>query len=495
MDERYDGPIQTALGAGADPGFLRGKNADQVFEAAKEYEPPASMSEDAAEAFEAYVKDNPSECSRKAPELGSAHYDIQRGLFLGLRDAVRDGERIEWGGVLSLGRGVVERRLDAQRRAGPGVEAQEQGQLLPLFWLMEDGFKKNSIDYGLKDEAWSVLEGLVEIGAVYGEYEEYPGRDGALDISLNNLNGGSFHAVYQYASWRQKHCESRTLVPEAKRIFDEYLDGDGHTVSRHAVLGIFLPGFYYLDQEWARRVPNRIPSSERAKIAFWDGYVSGKQMYSYAFGDLWQWYDEFMNGHMLRSPDLARLRGATAGHVMLAYFYDLERADAIVERLFEKNDPEAVRLCVEQTGPILAGKRGDPNFDKARLAGLWRRPPLRGHNLDTWFISTPLDDETAIGLYRDHIVQYTGKINAAYNPVYKLAGYAADFPLEVAECLEALVPKHAGSAVPDAAYEILDSLSASKDPRVTDKRNKIGMMLKTPSPRGNIADPAKLAAR
>ena len=493
MDKRYDGPIHVALGA--DPGFFHSKNTDRVFETVKEYEPPVSpMSKDAAEAFEAYVADNPSECSKRAPSLCSAHPSIQRSLFVGLLNAVKDGERIEWEGVLSMGRGVVERWLEAQKRAGPGTEAQEYGQLLPLFWLMEDGFKKNSMDYGLRSEAWGVLDVLVEAGTVHGEYEEYPGRTGALDISLNNLNGGSFHAVYQYASWCQKHREGRALVKEARRVFDEYLNGDAHTVSRHAVLGIFLPGLYYLDQEWAKRLPKRTPSSERVKIAFWDGYVSGRQMYSYAFGDLWEWYDEFMNGRILQSPDLARTREATAGHVMLAYFYDLERADAIVERLFEENDPEAVRLCVQQTGPILAGKRDDPNFDKARLAGLWRRPALKGHNLDAWFINTPLDDGTAIRLYRDHIRQYTGKINTGYNPVYKLAEYAANFPLEVAECLEALVPNHAGNVVPDAAYEILESLSESKDPLVRDKRKKIDLMLKTPRPRANSADPAALAA-
>jgi len=64
----------------------------------------------------------------------------------------------------------------------------------------------------------------------------------------------------------------------------------------------------------------------------------------------------------------------------------------------------------------------------------------------------------------------------------------------VAECLEALVPKRAGSVAQHAAYKILESLSASKDPRVADKRSKIDLMLKAPGPRGNIADPAAPAA-
>ena len=76
MDERYGGPARAA--PGADPGFFHSENADRVFETVKEYEPPASLvSHDAAKAFEAYVADNPHECSRKAPELGSAHHRIR----------------------------------------------------------------------------------------------------------------------------------------------------------------------------------------------------------------------------------------------------------------------------------------------------------------------------------------------------------------------------------------------------------------------------------
>ena len=457
-----------------------GKSPDEVFDLVKQYEPPASpMSEDAADEFEAYVRHNPSECSKRAPELGSAHYNIQRGLFLGLREAVNDGERIEWDGVLSLIKGVASRF--EQNRALLGDSAPEteslRSALLPLFCLVEDGFKRDSVDYGLRREAWGVLEDLVRIGAADGEYEEYPGRTGALDMSLNNLNGVSFHALYQYAAWCKAHDESLTLVQEAKRIFEQYLDGDDHTASRHAVLGIFLPGLYYMDQEWARHLPSRIMPRAKTGIAFWDGYVSGKTAYLHAFGDLWEWYDEFMNGPVPQNPDLARMHEATVGHVMLAYFQDSPNADGIVEKFLEDGDAEAMERCVRQTARILPGKRDDPNFNKAKLAGLWKHRSLKSHNLDAWFINTPLDGEESMTLYRDHIMQYPGMINTAYNPMYKLAEYAADFPLQVAECLEALIPKHAGSVVPDEARKILETLRRSKDPRIESICKRIEQML------------------
>ena len=470
-----------------------GKSPDEVFDLVKKYEPPASpMSEDAADEFGAYVRHNPSECSQKAAELGSAHPRILCKLFVGLRDAVQSDERVEWGGVLHLIRDVVSRFEQNRAQLGdPAPETESlRSALLPLFWLVEEGFKRDSVDYGRRPEAWGVLDDLVKIGAADGEHGEYPGRTGALHMSLNNLNGASFHAVYQYAAWCQKHRKGRTLAPEARRIFGEYLDGDDHTVSRHAALGSFLPGFYYMDQEWARGLPPRTLSSDKLAIAFWDGYVSGPLVLQHVFVDLWRWYDEFVNGHILRNPNLARAHENTVAHVMQAYFHDWPNADIVVEKFLERGDSEAIERCVQQIGPVLPGKRDDPDFNKARLAGLWSRPSLKNHNLDMWFMNTPLGDEEAITLYRDHITQYRGKINTSYDPVYKLAEYAEGFPLQVAQCLAVLIPKHEGSIVPYQACEIWETLRRSKDPRVKDLCKQIKPMLKMFYPHMDGAGPA-----
>ena len=452
-----DGHRGAVLAAGEDPALLGGRNADEVFEIAQRCDP---ASQDAEELFREYVMYNPLECSARAPSLARAHPRMIDGLLAGLRGAVDGNARIEWDGVLSLGNFMLERW--SKDRAGPQPAAPEgRLQLLPLVRLLEDGFKRDSVSFGLKDKVWGVLERMVEAGTLEGEHAY--GTD-ALITSLNNLNGASFHAAYRYAAWCNMHDEG--LAPEAKRVFEGYVNGGRHTASRHAVLGEFLPDFYYMDREWASGLPSRIRSSEKARVAFWDGYISGKHMYSYVFGDLWEWYDEFLNVRGARDPVPDRLREATASHVMLAYFYGLEHADLIVEK-FLKGGPVAVRLCAEQAARILPDKRDDPNFDKARLAKLWRHPSLKGCNLDRWFLKTPLDDEESITLYRDHARQYRGKIHSARSPVHKLAQYAADFPLEVAECLGALAPRY-GYTEQKHALEILESLSESEDPRVRD---------------------------
>ena len=156
-------------------------------------------------------------------------------------------------------------------------------------------------------------------------------------------------------SWRRTRDESPAPAQEARRIFERYPDGGCRAASRRAVLGIFLPGLYYPDRERARRLPERTPSSERAKIAFWDGYVSGK-MYSHALEDL-AGCDEFMDWPVAQNPDLARTQEAAAGHAMLAYFCDLAHADGIVERVLQKNDQGAAGLRAGRPRPGRQARR------------------------------------------------------------------------------------------------------------------------------------------
>ena len=78
--------------------------------------------------------------------------------------------------------------------------------------------------------------------------------------------------------------------------------------------------------------------------------------------------------------------------------------------------------------------------------------------------------------------------------MYKLAEYAEGFPLQVAECLEALIPRHKGDIVPDEACEIWETLRRSKDPEVEALCKKIKPMLRMSYPHWSGAGPAARAS-
>lgn len=462
-------PYMGIFDEGPDPAMFDGKEPDEVFKIVKKYEPPEPyvFHKDAAEGFAAYVRDNPRECSQRAPDLVSASLRIQYELFRGLRDAVGNDERIEWKGVLSLIGLVMESgaqnptpgRRSSRTRGTDQRPTYIYSPLSPLFSLVEEGLKRDSLGFGLKKNVQGILEKIVKVGDASTE-SAYPDKISSLEMSRANLGGMSFHTVFQYAAWCRRHGKKQAMAFKAKRIFDDYLAGQGHTASRHAVLGACLPGFYRLDREWARSLPSRAASSKKSKIAFWDGYVSGRRMYAHVFGELWRWYDEFANKGIARDRGMAQIHESTIAHVMLAYFYGLSHADDIVEKLLRQRDGKSMARCVQQTGFVLRGKGGDPNFDGKKLVGLWKHDAFENYDLGMWFTNTPLDAETSIRLYRDHVKQYTGDIDVAYDPMSELGKYADEFPLETAECLEALMPRY-GSAVPEKARKILEQLCRS----------------------------------
>lgn len=499
-----------------DTSTFEGKSHDEVFEIVKEYKPPESLvdTDDIAESFGPYVKNNPHECSQRAPLLGSAAPRIQYELFSGLGDAVKKDGSIEWDGVLSLIKGVLARLVDDQNRAArDGPDAQAPGARwpgqslaghlydpsLPLFWLVEEGLKKDSIDFGLKSRVWHIVKEMVKVGDKSAGRDEYfagreprirqpsaadakadpqkiaegepaggPDTDSSLTRSLNSLNGVSFHILYHYSMWCRKHADGRALDGDAKVIFDGYLSRkESHTVSRHAVLGVFLPGFYQADPEWAKSLPGKVRAPEKARVAFWDGYVFGKRMHLYMFDGLQKWYGEFMNGSMAAKPHLARIRESTIAHVMLAYFYNSEKADGIVESFLRKGDPEATELCVRQIGSIIRGKAVDSEFNKEKLVRLWEEGAFKDRDLGMWFINSPLSKKESIRLYRNHMEQYQGKIHMAYDPVYSLDEYVGGFPADVAKCLKSLI--HRYDYVPEKFRDVLEKLFKSEDPSVVDE--------------------------
>ena len=481
----YPTPETIPAGNETSNSILNGKKPDEIFKIMQDYviSDPFHIEFDIADEFGQYVKDNPLECSKRASMLRSADSRIQYELFLGLYHAVRNGKNVEWDDVVSLIENVSTSHIDAQNRpsqldgpVGLAPETQERFKprvsntrdpLLPLYFLMEEGLKEDSLDFDLRGKIWNILKMLVDIGKYHEESEKYTGESSALDISKNNINGTSFHIVYQYAVWCKKHDNSeQTLVPEVKQIFDEYLDGEteDHTISRHAVFGFYLPGFYRLDRKWVRSKLERMSSClENTRIAFWDGYVSWNRLYTDVFDDIWRWYDKFMNKNMQKIN--FRCQESTTEHVFLAYFYGREKAEPIVKK-FLGGESETIKHCVSSIRHILNGKNDNSDFNKDKFIRLWKHHSLKKHDLSIWFEHTPLDKKTSITLYRDHLKLYPNKINMMHSPLGKLGEYVESFPLEVAECLEEMIGKCDNNYIPDDARDILKLLLKSENSHV-----------------------------
>ena len=463
-----------------EPDLFRDKTANQVFEIVKNYTIPNksfAFDDITVATFREYVENNPLECSKKSSELELSDVTIQYALFSGLGHAVEKGKDIKWEGVLPLIEYVV---LSVPHSKNYALKFYDPVQ--SIYSLMDDGFKKDSIGFQLKDRVWKVIKPLVEIGTHAQEPEGYPNdQTNSLEMSLNNINGMSFHVVYQYAVWCERHGNmKRILVPEAKQIFDDYLNKklSGYTISRHAVLGVFFPNFYYLDQQWIKNILEKIRFDKNEWIAFWDGYVVWNKLYGYVFDDLYSWYDQFLNEKgLIQSLALKQSYNSTMDHAMLAYFYDLDNADSFVEKFLDNADKldnknEEIKLsighCVHHIGIII--KDTDPKFNKQKLANMWKRPSVLQHNLDRWFRDSPLDKKTTISLYLDYVKGYKKKFDLVYTSIGALCSYIEGFPQEVIDCLEILIAKRANDHIPEEkTKDVLKSLLAIDNKQIRTK--------------------------
>ncbi len=472
----------------SDSGVLAGKSVDQAFEHMREH--GDSVDEffermHLGTEFEEYARDNPEECSKRAYEARTISPAALRYMVSGLGATLREGRNIDWDGALRL----IEHTVAARRARGCGPA--ELSLLSAMCSLIERGLKGDFIDMGTRRRVWDVIEAFVEIGAECAEdadarWQQRRGRVvvvrarrnrrateptgmSPLDASLNEVDGLSFHAAYQYAAWCQRQGEEKgAFAPEAGRVFDSYLDRDtdAHSAARHAVLGAFLTSFYQLDHEWAERLSTRIASGKEAKGAFWESYVAWNDVYPHVFKDLLPLYREFTKKGAMQCGASKRASESTIVHVMLAHLYGLEGADKPVKNLLGGSD-ETLQECARQIAIIMRGKADDPDFDKERLAALWKDPGFARCDLGMWLVNSPLDKGDTIALYRDHVAGYQGEINL-YAPVKHLVPYAKDFPEEVADCLEALVDR-CGGYVLDQVWEVLTPLRDSDSVAVKER--------------------------
>ncbi len=462
------------------------ETVDQVFEIIKNYTIPKNsfaFYDTTMTTFGKHVENNPLEYSKKASELELSDVTIQYELLSSLENAVQKDKDIEWEGVLPL---IEHNVLAVLHDKNPASKSYNTIQRICS--LIETGFKKDSIGFQLKDRVWKVVKSLVEIGTHAQESEDYPGnRTSSLTMSLNSINGMSFHVVYQYAMWCERHGNrKRILVPETKQIFEDYLNKklEGHTISRHAVLGVFFPNFYYLDQQWIKNALEKIHSGKNEWIAFWDGYVSWNSLYGYVFDDLYKWYNQFLNdGGLIRNLKLEQPYNSTISHTMLAYFYDLNNADDIVEKFLSdadklngKDDENklSIKHCVHYIGMIIKDKDDNPKFNKQKLIRMWKRPSVLQHDLDRWFTDSPLDKKTSISLYLNYVKEYRKKFNLIHASIDALRSYIEDFPQEVADCLEILIDKQLNNYIPEEKIkDVLKLLRATGDRQIVAKCNKI----------------------
>lgn len=464
----YSHPITTS-------GSFTDKSTDQIFKIIMSHHTEKSLLyDDHIMEFSNYVADNSLECSKKSTDLRFSDASVQLGFFNGLERALHNNDRIDWRNVVLLLDHICV--LSSRNREPIKYHAIVQNMSSLLRWALV----KDKIEIKLQNSLWVVIKKLVEIGlSDFDEHVcEFIRDKDTRTISINSIDGTSFHVLCLYIIWCTKHDMEKTMVSEAWQVLDDYISNNQHhTISRHSVLGSYFRNLLDLNRPWTITMLKKISSNEILKLAFWDGYVKWNPLYSHVFEDLRKWYAEFLNGKITKKLKKTNLYESTIEHSLLAYFYDIDNDNGILERFLKavnkKTNESVIKHCIFHVDAMISDMSDDSKFNLDKLKKLWKHDFISQYDLSRWFINSPMDKKTSIQLYLEHIRNYQKKIDIPYYLLDELETYADELPLEVLDCLDILVNNPADKYIPDNIKNILKNLAKHDDKRVKIKGKKI----------------------
>ena len=445
------------------------KDVDHAFEVMAGYVPgPVFPPDTLLRTFSDFVRKNPAEASKKASRLEGADPLVQAGFFDGLGNALDGKSKIDWEGIMPL-------MLNISRMLSEGGPESRRETARTICRMLKSAFSRDMPDIGFKDDLWEVVSMLAS--AAVTDDDDYEadfknGRDGHT-ISINNLDGLSFHALVLYAIWAARNGGEPSLDSGVRNALDKYVDDWRiHTVSRSSVLGVYLIHLYNLHKGWTVDMAKRIRGSS-TKAAFWDAYVRSNPPYVETFRELYSLYSEFLIGKAF--PGLRRTKtfNCTFDHVLPAYLAGIEGSGKMVggflKSINKKAPEEMIDHCVFSVKTMVKGIYGDPKFDCKMLEPLWNHPVFSRRDLTGWFVGSKMDRGWSIRMYSQYAKNHHETPRLTYHLLDELRSYAGEFPEEVATALCRLVENPLNYHQAKAVDEIMAILERH--------RHRIGGML------------------
>ena len=424
--------------------------------------------------FGDYVRKNPLECSKRSMDMVDVDPKKQREFLSNIESSVNVKEEIEWDSVLSL----IENILNSAISDASNHQLLDKS-ILEACRVIEKGLRLKQIDYNLKEDIWRIVRKITEVGNMFPGHKKYNNNvERSLDISINDINGLSFHILCRYMWWCHDHEKSdNVFTKDIKQILESYIKKDSvHTIERHSVLGLFFPTFFNFDEDWTSQTILPKPfSSDFTKIAFWDSYVfNGVQ--TDIMIKLYKMYGEFLNGGISKSMHGTNLYHKTIEHVTLGYLYNIEKYDEIFKKfLGNAIDDGSINHCGFFIAGILMDNSDAPKF-KDKIINLWGNQKFIDHaNLHIWFKNNPFDKKDTIESFLNYMTKHTKKFNVREFPLEKLNAYVEDFPQKVGECILIFVDDLAEDSydIPIILKSILKDLKAKNIDTVEVTRKKI----------------------
>ena len=469
------GVVDTQLKGGMAP--------DEVIDALRSAYPQGRRIKDSdgtPHTFQNYCESEPREYSLRSARLAGLHPEMQSAFLRAMRAALDKDTDIVWDKVLHLCESAVKSAKDGRIERDDAVHIVDA-----VSYLLYSALGKDRMDYRLRERVWKVVcsTAAVVLGDDLRAWDARgagPAYDGMTAL-LNSPGAMAFLAVGRYAAWCSRHSDTRPyFVPEARQLFESYLDNDRlHTPPRHAAVGHLLPSLYWYDREWIRGRLRSVFGAGAGTLAqaAWAGYLSSDPDPS-VFGDVIHMYRAAVSSPLPTPPEEARdfmtYNERLINHVVQGHLLRMGDTDDIFDTLAKKSNRNTRSHCAWIVYLILKGHRENPleSLDPGRFREIWARNQLGPHEfLARWAEFSPLDPGETLSLLHKALKMRSGGTTGAM-PMMLIEGlqrFLGEHPSMVLACLEEMAVDdamreefaHADKVLPD----MLKALLAAGDTR------------------------------
>ena len=199
-----------------------------------------------------------------------------RSVFSGLRDALRNGQRISWGPTLDVAAWVVDQPLG---RLQPDWVREDRDPGWDWTWaeigrLLDEGLtdRPNRIPRSMTGQVRALALRLTDHPDPTPESEaQYGGSN--MDphmLSINTTRGTAAHTLIRLAWWEKQVLGRKRLEAHVKAALQRLATpGEEPSLAVHSVFGMWFGTLSWLDPEWATSLVDRIFPSAAELESFW----------------------------------------------------------------------------------------------------------------------------------------------------------------------------------------------------------------------------------
>ena len=382
--------------------------------------------------FQEYIKKNHQKCWSHLSLLDNANESVLYAFLNGIDEVIRNDEVVDWSEFFNF---VI--KLSKKDVKGPIHNIIKES-----CWIIDYALENNKINKNMDKILFNTIICLIKSKDVINGDKEFEKHIDTLNTSRNNSNGLSYHILLEYESWSRRNFNDKDLFHnKIKPIIDDYIKcQEIHTISRHAVLGLFFNVLAYHDENWARESIKKLFKSRNTKIAFWDSYILNN-LTRWNMKNLNELYGEFLNGAILNDYRCTRIYTRTISHVTLGYLHSLENCEQMLMKFISHAKENSISIVCDTIKDVLKGNENSAQFDD-KIEKLWvnERVIKYGH-LEILFDLSNFDKKISINLLAKYLEKSNKPINYIKDTLVKLEKYIDIDAEKVLLCMKYLVSK------------------------------------------------------